>query len=248
MNENTIGQKLKEARLQSSVSVKEISDLLISKGFKASPNTIYSWENGNSQPTPDALLLMCQKYGIKDVLQYFDYEKRSTRDIDLPQSELEHIKKYRSLTDNGRKAVDAVTEVLYEAERATEPDNIIRINVRRLPLYTIGASAGCGNPLDDSPYDIVEIGPEAPIQTSFLLKADGDSMEPLIQNGETLYIKQQDHIEDGEIGIFWFDGDVFVKKQEHRHGGLYLVSLNPKYKPIKIIDDSIHCFGKVLNK
>lgn len=200
-----------------------------------------------TNPNLDTVKAIAKALNCK--LDDFDDEPLEKNEWEIKNGrELEHIKKYRSLTDNGRKAVDAVTEVLYEAERATEPDNIIRINVRRLPLYTIGASAGCGNPLDDSPYDIIEIGPEAPIQTSFLLKADGDSMEPLIQNGETLYIKQQDHIEDGEIGIFWFDGDVFVKKQEHRHGGLYLVSLNPKYKPIKIIDDSIHCFGKVLNK
>ncbi len=67
------GSKIKKARIQAGVSVKEISELLISKGLRATPNTIYSWENGNSQPTPDALLYMCRRYGVTDPLGFFGY-------------------------------------------------------------------------------------------------------------------------------------------------------------------------------
>lgn len=70
---SSIGEILKKCRLESGKSVKDISDLLISKGFKASEKTIYSWENGNSQPTPSALLIMCKAYGIDDVLGTFGY-------------------------------------------------------------------------------------------------------------------------------------------------------------------------------
>ncbi len=77
---SSIGETLKKCRLESGKSVKEISDLLISKGFKASEKTVYSWEAGNSQPTPDALLIMCKAYGVTDVLGTFGYsmEKPST--------------------------------------------------------------------------------------------------------------------------------------------------------------------------
>ena len=68
-----IGNTLKECRSRAKISVKEISDLLTNKGYKASESTIYSWENGNSQPTPGALLTMCQAYGIDDVLSTFGY-------------------------------------------------------------------------------------------------------------------------------------------------------------------------------
>lgn len=68
-----IGETLKKCRLESGISVKEISDFLVSKGFKASEKTIYSWESGNSQPSPDALLIMCKSYGITDVLGTFGY-------------------------------------------------------------------------------------------------------------------------------------------------------------------------------
>lgn len=75
---SSIGETLKKCRLEAKISVKEISDLLISKGFKASEKTIYSWESGNSQPTPDALLIMCRAYGVSDVLGTFGYGADST--------------------------------------------------------------------------------------------------------------------------------------------------------------------------
>lgn len=70
---NDIGKTLKQYRNAAGISVKEISDLLTAKGFKASESTIYSWENNNSQPTPGALLVMCKAYGISDVLDAFGY-------------------------------------------------------------------------------------------------------------------------------------------------------------------------------
>lgn len=68
-----IGKTLKLYRNKAGISVKKISEVLTEKGFKASESTIYSWENGNSQPTPSALLIMCKAYGINDVLGTFGY-------------------------------------------------------------------------------------------------------------------------------------------------------------------------------
>ena len=65
---STVGETLRKCRIAAGKSVREMSELLTSNGFKASEKTIYSWENGNSQPNPDALLVMCQAYGVKDVL------------------------------------------------------------------------------------------------------------------------------------------------------------------------------------
>ncbi len=81
----SIGETLKKCRIKAGKSVKEISDLLISKGFKASEKTIYSWEKNNSQPTPGALLIMCKAYGINDVLETFGYGQKKNSD---PVSEM----------------------------------------------------------------------------------------------------------------------------------------------------------------
>lgn len=41
-----IGEVLKKCRNNAKMSVKQISDVLTQKGYKASESTIYSWENG----------------------------------------------------------------------------------------------------------------------------------------------------------------------------------------------------------
>ena len=70
---STVGETLRKCRIAAGKSVREMSELLTANGFKASEKTIYSWENGNSQPTPDALLVMCRAYGVEDVLGTFGY-------------------------------------------------------------------------------------------------------------------------------------------------------------------------------
>ena len=69
---STVGETLRKCRIAAGKSVREMSELLTANGFKASEKTIYSWETGNSQPTPD--------YGVEDVLGTFGYapEKPTT--------------------------------------------------------------------------------------------------------------------------------------------------------------------------
>ena len=90
---STVGETLRKCRVASGKSVREMSELLTSNGFKASEKTIYSWENGNSQPNPDALLVMCQAYGVKDVLGTFGYapEKPILTEMNLHLNSLRRL-------------------------------------------------------------------------------------------------------------------------------------------------------------
>lgn len=110
---NDIGKTLKQCRNNAGISVKEISDLLTSKGFKASESTIYSWENDNSQPTPGALLVMCKAYGISDVLGTFGYNNDLTAKPttiaahfdgdEYTEEELDEIRQFAEFVKNRKK-------------------------------------------------------------------------------------------------------------------------------------------------
>lgn len=117
MNKN-IGKILKESRISSGISVREISDILVNKGYKASESTIYSWENENSQPTPGAFLIMCGAYGIKNVLATFGYNGyNEDGSIQLNINEINTIEKYRFISThspNGAKVVDMVLNREYD--------------------------------------------------------------------------------------------------------------------------------------
>lgn len=109
----SIGETLKKYRNMNKISVKEISDLLSSHGYKASESTIYSWENDNSQPTPGAFLLMCKAYNIdSNILEIFGYGSINKKsDLLLNIDEINHIKKYRNLDNHGKEAVNSILEV-----------------------------------------------------------------------------------------------------------------------------------------
>lgn len=113
---NDIGKTLKEHRISAKMSVKAISDLLTNRGYKASESTIYSWENGNSQPTPGALLTMCTAYNIDNVLSVFGYNGyREDGTLQLNLNETNLVEKYRNLDNHGRESVNITLE--REAER-----------------------------------------------------------------------------------------------------------------------------------
>ena len=139
------------------------------------------------------------------------------------------------------------------------PKHIWKIDVK---LFDLPVSAGTGNFIDSSNYEIISLPQnKVPDDTDYALRISGDSMEPLYHDGQYVFIKSVESLEPGEIGIFFYDGNVYIKMldtsedaveeefgevtTEHR---IYLVSLNEKYKPIPIENEApFRVLGKVLN-
>ncbi|MCH5186796.1 MAG: helix-turn-helix domain-containing protein [Oscillospiraceae bacterium] len=68
----------------------------------------------------------------------------------------------------------------------------------------------------------------------FALKIKGDSMEPRMFNGDTVIVRKQDYIENGEIAVVLVNGDfATVKKVLKKDTGIMLVPLNSScsYEP-----------------
>ena len=56
-------------------------------------------------------------------------------------------------------------------------------------------------------------------------------------------------VANGEIGIFALNGEAYIKKLQNDKDGIFLISLNEKYAPIKVGEnDRLDIFGKVLGK
>ena len=67
MKNETIAKALKESRKQNALSVKEVAARLHDKSLDFSEKTIYGWENGQSQPNADTLLILCEIYNIHNI-------------------------------------------------------------------------------------------------------------------------------------------------------------------------------------
>lgn len=92
MNEN-IPKILKEYRRKNHMTVDDVVLRLNEKDLKVAKKTIYGWESGQSQPSADKLLLLCDIYHITDILGTFGYT--TSTDIVLTKGEEELIKAYR---------------------------------------------------------------------------------------------------------------------------------------------------------
>ena len=118
---------------------------------------------------------------------------------------------------------------------------------RVLPLYRLAVSAGTGELLDDTDYDSVEVGDEVSPAADFGVRIAGDSMEPRFVSGQVVWVKRQETLLPGEIGIFLYNGSGYCKVLERDERGVFLRSLNPHYAPIPVGEgDELRVFGRVV--
>ncbi len=106
----------------------------------------------------------------------------------------------------------------------------------RRPFYRAPIQAGFPSPAADYLQDrlsLDELCVRHPAAT-FFARAQGDSMEPEIHDGDLLVIDRSLTAGSGDICICVLDGELCVKQLRQWHERLELCSLNPAYAPISI--------------
>lgn len=114
------------------------------------------------------------------------------------------------------------------------------------PISILGYVAA-GEPILSFENEINTISPEND-KVSYALIAKGNSMEPIIMDGEIIEVISQCELENGEIGIIKLNGAVTCKCFYSLDNRYELKSLNPDIKPIivpKGPQSEIQIVGKV---
>lgn len=167
----------------------------------------------------------------------------------------ESPKKYPLLNEAGKEKVDSYIDGLLESrDFQLNPEPVAEIDIEvmgRAPailidFYDAPVSAGLGEMLMDEEKIQISV-PDTPTtqQADFCLRVKGDSMEPKYFDGDLVFVESREAIEEGQIGIFVFDGEAYIKK--YTHDGL--VSLNKKYDDIIPDEETrVYCFGRVIGK
>ena len=94
---------------------------------------------------------------------------------------------------------------------------------------------------------MIEVPTNVPRNADFALRINGDSMTPKFMDGQIIWVKKTTQLNNGDIGIFYLDGQAYCKKLDMNGGRLRLISLNKKYKPIDVSDNSeFRIYGQVL--
>ena len=113
-----------------------------------------------------------------------------------------------------------------------------------LDFPTLPASAGTGIYLHSDDTEPLKVPSTAETRkANYALRVAGDSMQPRFYDGDVVLVRTQPSVEPGEIGIFIYNGEGYIKQ----FGGNRLISINPDYEDIYITDsDSFYCKGRVI--
>ena len=111
-------------------------------------------------------------------------------------------------------------------------------------------AAGHGTFQEDNLHMEVKLRAEdVPEDYDTIAKVAGDSMEPMIEDNDLLFIKVTSQVDINSIGIFQVNGKNFVKKLKRDYdGSWYLQSLNNSYEEIHLTEnDDNRTIGEVVD-
>jgi len=141
-------------------------------------------------------------------------------------------------------SVDALLGVSKEPSIVILDDDVYQI-----PVFE-SVSAGMGVYADSRivGYTSVTVK-KSDIDKIIAAKVIGDSMYPYINDGDTVIIKKDCEVDNGDIAVILLDDEAVVKKVQFGQDSITLISFNPMYKDriIKESDcDNVRIIGKVI--
>ena len=226
-----VNETLRSIRKDTGISQTQVAEFLSERGVEVTQKAVSKWERGDTQPNTEQFLLLCELYEIRDVLSTFKGQAVFLDTLNMKGKS--RVKEYIRLLESDD---EFSVNIHKQTDRLT----------RTLPLYELPVSAGTGQFLDSDSYKLVEVDESVPLSATFAVRISGDSMIPRFADGQVIYIKLQQTIDNGDCGIFILNGDAYCKVLSG-DTDIKLVSINSKYSPIAVGEyDEFRVIGKVV--
>lgn len=171
------------------------------------------------------------KMGYADKSMIAKIEKGN---VDLPQSKILAFANVLETTPGKLMGWD------YEAEPTETVDNIYKLDKIKLPML---GKVACGEPIfaDEDRESYIMIGTD--IGADFCLQCQGDSMiNARIHDGDIVFVKKTDIVENGEIAVVIIDDEATLKRFfYYREQNLVILKPeNPKYQDIILTGEQLN--------
>ena len=222
------------------------ADLAAALGITKS--AVGNYENGVSMPRETILLKLFSALQVEPNFLFQDsFSKPASL---LSPSEQHLIERYRALTAKGKQAVNALLDAVEEEHSSKQIPLPQPKPARQIPLFASPAAAGYATPILGEEYELIDAG-QAPENAQFAVRIQGDSMEPQIPDGSTVYVGREP-LRNGDVGMFCVDGATLCKQYyKDPLQMVYLFSLNRRRADADVIlpptsGRTLACFGKVL--
>ena len=244
-----LGDRVRKLREGRNMTQTELSEILGMKTY----TTVSKWEKNENFPKGKDLKKLAEIFNVtSDYLLGLTDDK--LKKITTQNEKTEIISIYDQLEEPRQEKVLSYAKDQLEEQ---ESSNIISIfdkpqdNEDYITDYVEGlVAAGHGTFQEDNLHMEVKLRSEdVPEEYDTIAKVAGDSMEPLIEDNDLLFIKVTSQIDINSIGIFQINGKNFVKKLKRDYdGSWYLQSLNSGYEEIHLSEnDDIRTIGEVVD-
>lgn len=242
-----LGDRIRKLRESRNMTQTELSEILGMKTY----TTVSKWEKNENFPKGKDLKKLAEIFNVtSDYLLGLSDTKLGK--ITTQNEHPEILTIYNQLEDpKQEKVLDYAKEQLEEQNNSkivsifdkSQDDDYITDYVEGL------VAAGHGTFQEDNLHMEVKLRAEdVPEEYDTIAKVAGDSMEPMIEDNDLLFIKVTNQVDINDIGIFQINGKNFVKKLKRDYnGGWYLQSLNNSYEEIHLTEnDDIRTIGEVV--
>lgn len=245
-----LSETLARLRKECGYTQPQVAQFFCDRGCPITNKAVSKWEKGDSKPDAAQFLLLCEIYGVRDVLQIF---------CGMPAADT-----LSSLTARGKSRAQEYIALLAASEEfgisqpaaeekpqpeqpapmlAAVPEPVPARPVRTLPLYDWPDVPNVQAFFKKGSQQQIEVDETVPRHATFAMRMSGDCMHPRFANEQIIYLQQQQMLLEGEIGLFLLNGKPLCRLL----GGNRLLAYNKKYPPILIKDeDECRIIGKVV--
>lgn len=209
------------------------------------PSAIANYENGISTPKPDILISLINVLEVDANYMYSDYLGNSQvskiYEHSLSREEVDAIKKYRELSEEGKRLVRLIIDEEYNRTTAG--------NQLTLPCYLPGVRKIHTGFLMQAKVSRVRIMlKDLPKGTDFCFQIQVNQYLPVFRNHDILALQRR-QAKHNEMGLFCLNGIYYLRTLFHEQGERRLRTLNVIDADILVKEtDEFRCMGTILGR
>lgn len=186
-------------------------------------------------------VVSADKDDVSSVVSIKNVSQNRKMSSNTPNSVQQSVQQKQNLSSNNKNS-----EKMKKLDEIASGNKNKIINLRFFD--NVSAAAGYGANNDDESFEIIEVTAKflskilrVTPQEYDVISVLGDSMEPLVKNGDMVLVKPTCEASNGEIVIANLGGDLYVKKllRDPIKRNVRLTSMNNFYEDIVIEEDEL---------
>lgn len=226
-------KKIMASNIRRHLEKKNMNPKEFSKAMNFKYSTVLDWVNAKTYPRIDKIELMANFFNVEksDLVEIYSPKIISATEINNQVVLLD-----KKLKEPRHSDWISYGESLLSEQNTVEDSKNTVTDLFSYNYYDHAASAGTGQYLNDVQVETIELPVD--YDADFVIPVYGDSMEPKYHSGDYVFVKLSIDLSDGDIGVFEYYGDAYIKQLLINADGAFLHSLNSKYEDIPVDRDS----------